>query len=727
MKNLLLVLIIFGIPFSLIAQSWQWLYPYPTTNTVIDFCFMDNSNGLIIAENGEIINTNDGCSTWESKIMEDVTLVDIYNIDKTHIWILGKMSSGWSSKYVILKTIDGGSNWNQYDMSSGNSLNCLCFISENRGWAAGSYGDLRMTNDGGLSWTDKSISSGEIRPDIFFIHFIDDQNGVIIGRDAGIVMGKTTDGGNSWDFNMAGVSNNFFSGCFADPDTYFAVGERGLILNTNNYGSNWAFPSNTAQKSLYGICYADNTTGWAVGIDSTVLKTSDGGLSWETQSLGFSSNFVEVKFNDINNGWIMGTQNGPQTNQVFLSTNDGGKNWENKFKTFDEILIFTDVCFVDSTNGWLISDRRIYNTYDGGKTWKLQYTGSTGWGSSEYLYAITFVDQSNGFCIGSKSNKGFLLKTMDGGENWNPQTLAFGPLRDIHLISNLTGWLVGDDGLILRTLNGCQSFEYLASNVTNDIVGVHFLNDNHGWAVTSSNILLRTSDGGLNWTSSTFSSDRYDYGQRVFFCDSLTGFVGSADGLFKTMNGGVTFSPVALTNYDAINDIYFANTKEGWALAGYSGWGGSGGVVYHTNDSGIIWNEVLTSGQTLTAFSFVSEGCGWAVGGNSTIAKYKHGGPLTSVNLSKPTSGLTSYKLHQCYPNPFNPSTTITYDLPKKSFVELKLFDMLGREIKTLVNESKEAGRYQIDLDMQNYASGTYFYRIKAKNFQKTKKLTLLK
>ncbi|MBC8179653.1 hypothetical protein H8E88_00885 [candidate division KSB1 bacterium] len=428
MKNLLILLALLSIPFSLIGQQWQWLYPYPTTNAVIDFSFVDNNNGFIIAENGEILKTSDGCSTWESKTMADITLIDIFSIDKSHVWILGRDYSGWSSKNIILKTDDAGNNWNQHEISSGNYLNCLCFTSKSRGWAAGSNGNIKVTNNGGVSWTDKSISSSEIRPDIFFIYFSDDQNGVVIGYKYGIVIGKTSNGGSSWDINFAGVENNFYGGCFTNTNTYHVVGERGLILNTNNYGGNWSFPSNTVQKSLYSICFSDNTTGWAVGEDSTVLKTSDSGLSWEIKSLGFSSEFVEVKFNDVNDGWILGTQNGYQTNQVFLSTDDGGKNWENKFTTFDEILSFTDVCFLDSTNGWVISDKKIYHTIDGGKSWELQYTGSTYY---EYLSAITFVDKSNGFCVGSKSSKGFILKTTDGGDNWTSQSLAFGPLYSI--------------------------------------------------------------------------------------------------------------------------------------------------------------------------------------------------------------------------------------------------------------------------------------------------------
>jgi hypothetical protein len=90
------------------------------------------------------------------------------------------------------------------------------------------------------------------------------------------------------------------------------------------------------------------------------------------------------------------------------------------------------------------------------------------------------------------------------------------------------------------------------------------------------------------------------------------------------------------------------------------------------------------------------------------------------------------YRLAQNYPNPFNPITTIKYEIPKDSKVKLVIYDLLGREVKTLVNEIKTAGYYQIEYNMQNYASGVYFYWIEAadlkgKKFVDSKKMVLVK
>ncbi|MEG8947476.1 T9SS type A sorting domain-containing protein [Rosettibacter firmus] len=85
------------------------------------------------------------------------------------------------------------------------------------------------------------------------------------------------------------------------------------------------------------------------------------------------------------------------------------------------------------------------------------------------------------------------------------------------------------------------------------------------------------------------------------------------------------------------------------------------------------------------------------------------------------------YILEQNYPNPFNPSTKITYSLPEASFVTLKVFDILGKEIVTLVNETKPSGKHEVEFDASQFPSGTYIYKLTAGNYQTIKKMLLLK
>jgi hypothetical protein len=86
-----------------------------------------------------------------------------------------------------------------------------------------------------------------------------------------------------------------------------------------------------------------------------------------------------------------------------------------------------------------------------------------------------------------------------------------------------------------------------------------------------------------------------------------------------------------------------------------------------------------------------------------------------------------NFNLNQNYPNPFNPSTAISFSIPTSEFVSLKVFDVLGSEVATLVNEEKPTGRYKVDFNAANLPSGVYLYKLQAGNFTEVKKLMLLK
>ncbi|MDR3666051.1 MAG: T9SS type A sorting domain-containing protein, partial [Ignavibacteriaceae bacterium] len=96
---------------------------------------------------------------------------------------------------------------------------------------------------------------------------------------------------------------------------------------------------------------------------------------------------------------------------------------------------------------------------------------------------------------------------------------------------------------------------------------------------------------------------------------------------------------------------------------------------------------------------------------------------IININISSPDK----FELLSAYPNPWNPTTTIRYQVPINTFVTIKLFDALGREISTLVNEEKPSGNYEVTLNGKNLSSGVYYYQMKAGNFIETKKIVLIK
>jgi hypothetical protein len=102
--------------------------------------------------------------------------------------------------------------------------------------------------------------------------------------------------------------------------------------------------------------------------------------------------------------------------------------------------------------------------------------------------------------------------------------------------------------------------------------------------------------------------------------------------------------------------------------------------------------------------------------------------PVLIVEVTEGNNGIPKeYALYQNYPNPFNSTSVIRYDLPKSSFVTLKVYDVLGREVSTLVNERQEPGVHQVNWQAKGFATGVYFYRLQSGGFVQTKKLTLIR
>ena len=100
---------------------------------------------------------------------------------------------------------------------------------------------------------------------------------------------------------------------------------------------------------------------------------------------------------------------------------------------------------------------------------------------------------------------------------------------------------------------------------------------------------------------------------------------------------------------------------------------------------------------------------------------------VVGIDNKDKTTDVNSYKLYQSYPNPFNPTTTISYSIPKRGLVQLKVYDILGKEVATLVNEEKPAGKYSVKFNGSNLPSGVYFYTLRVNNLVQSRKMILLR
>jgi hypothetical protein len=218
---------------------------------------------------------------------------------------------------------------------------------------------------------------------------------------------------------------------------------------------------------------------------------------------------------------------------------------------------------------------------------------------------------------------------------------------------------------------------------------------------------------------------------------------GDAGLLFRCFVGGVAPTNGAVLRGTGVTDVPINNIFPGPTVIH---------IVYDSAASAvkIYKNGVLDNTVSQTAFNFTS-GTGFSVGGYSSSAGlegkmdefrfYKRALSQSEIdstwnkNLGVTVTGVktisseipSNYSLSQNYPNPFNPVTKINFDLPKNGLVTLRIYDVLGREVKTLVNEVKNAGKYIVDFNGSSFSSGTYFYRLESNGYVVTKKMMLIK
>jgi photosystem II stability/assembly factor-like uncharacterized protein len=465
--------------------------------------------------------------------------------------------------------------------------------------------------------------------------------------------------------------------------------------------------------------------------------------------------FSIIKFADENIGW--GCRNDPM--KIFKTT-DGGASWLVNYEPWAPI---TSIFFLDANHGWFshVSGNLLY-TSNGGESWTVRYP-SQFW----HMEDIYFFDTLNGVAcgdFGAPSMSG-IFRTTNGGANWELVQTPASPVYSLCFLNDSIGWCGGMDS-IYKTTDAGQNWNALQGNVNALILKIKFLNESVGWLSTfGGNNLYFTSDGGNSWNLKLSSINDF------WFADMNNGWYNTNGKIFYTTNNGISWEEQYSDTSNNLYGLYFMNSEFGWAVK-------SDGKVLHTinggtpvelisfsadvnlNDVILIWTTATETNnqgfqierrKTQDERSEEWENIGFINGNGTTTepqsysfvdenlqtGKYEYrlkqidfdGTFEYSNTIEVEINSPTKFSLEQNYPNPFNPITNIQYAISSKQFVTLKVYDVLGKEVATLVNEEKPAGMHNVEFRIQNLdlSSGIYFYQLKAGDYSESKKMILMK
>ncbi len=596
-----------------VAGAWRSQMGQLTPNTLTDVVFAKPSLGIAVGDNGTILRTSNGGMNWQS--IKSGTMNYLYQVQMLNA------SVGWiaASNRTILKTTDGGLTWIKLKEPNSTSsfIYRVAFATENTGWFI-SGNQIYYTSNGGVTWALQHSAPNSLND----IKIIDATNAWVVGYNGLIV--KTTNGGSSWSIANANTTQELRTIEAANTSTIWVAGANGTMLKTTDGGSTWAALNTLTAGFIQEIQFFDANNGWFKA-NNQFYRTTNGGTTWSLMSTvntnitGYpSASFMKNMSEGV---FVSGNSN-------IAQTTDGAVTWTPISSA--PSLGFNDVHFTSASTGFAVGFGVLAKTTNGGEQWAMTTIPSNSY------YDIFFANATHGWTVGYNqwSTGGAILATTDGGQTWQPQAsrlLNYPTLRSVYFIDSNTGWIVGDNGTIIKTTNGGSSWVQKTSGTSNALYSVHFINANQGWAVGSSGAVLTTTNGGDTWTAQS-TGTTYQFNS-VQFTDSNTGWITTSsidDGLYKTTNGGATWvkQDIDPTAYNGIQRVQFQNATTGWVLGS--------NFVFATTDGGATWRKSLHY-YTSMAMHFVDSNNGWAVG--NKIMRFQAANPCISEPVVVNTVG----------------------------------------------------------------------------------------
>jgi hypothetical protein len=262
-----------------------------------------------------------------------------------------------------------------------------------------------------------------------------------------------------------------------------------------------------------------------------------------------------------------------------------------------------------------------------------------------------------------------------------------------YFINGRTGFLVGSEGNIIKTTDTGQTWENIYSGVVETLWQIEFLDQSTGFIVGDFGRILKTEDGGETWRKTNSGTQENIY--CITFVNNMYGWVGTENGMRYTTDGGETWQGVPLR--------YSHGTVKKFAI--------DHNYLYAMNFPQGDWGQVQDNLMYLLRTKIDPTDI--------------YDSDITDLQPKE-------ISLSQNFPNPFNSTTRIKYSLPNQGFVSLKIYNIRGQLVRTLLNRKKAAGNYSAIWDGRSdrgkvVSSGMYIYQIQCNGQTKTHKLLLLK
>ena len=344
---------------------------------------------------------------------------------------------------------------------------------------------------------------------------------------------------------------------------------------------------------------------------------------------------------------------------------------------------------------------------------------------NSYQTASICID-SSGYIYAGTLSQG-IFRSSDNGNNWiqvnNGLPIDVGSIHTF-LVGLGNHLFVGTDRGVYRSTNNGDQWTLVGFDSPYiDIVCFALAHNNHIIAGNSNGAggIYKSIDNGSTWILTgpeykLFHSLAVHPNGTVYA--GINGGVNISNGLYLSTDNGSSW--LLITSYTP----HFA-----WSI----GINSSGDIFTASLDPSDIFYST-NNGTNWFSTNFYTGWCVLIIDSNGYIYAGTADGvyrsiqsTITSINTNSNNEIFSKFVLNQNYPNPFNPMTTINYSVPKPSYVAITVYDELGREINSLVNEEKFIGNYSIEFNATSLSSGIYFYQMKTDEFIETKKMLLLK